>query len=296
LNATLVTPTYLRDRERFAFLRESMERCGVDLPHLAIVDTESLAHFRDLPFKKNLTLISSAEILGSAMDRRRQAFGISRRDYRYWIAGKGVHGWMAQQLMKLAAAGVISTDAMICLDSDTFFVDRVTAADFFASDGRVHLYETSDDLDVEMAEWYAHSMRFLGVKETGVPLQRFTHSPVPMQTQVVREMQQHIEKTHGMNWMEAMVRGDRITEYATYGAYARHVDNCRRVAPVLPPLTLYYWWKREGAQLAEDFETRVMQTHPKMVLINSNIGIPVEQYRQLAARVWPDAARAQVTA
>jgi hypothetical protein len=203
---------------------------------------------------------------------------------------------MAQQLMKFAAAGVVTTDAMICLDSDTFFVDRITAADFAAPDGRVHLYETTDDLDVEMAEWYAHSLRFLGVKETGVAPRRFTHSPVPMHAGVVREMQAHIQKVHGMNWMEAMVRGERITEYATYGTYARHIDNCRRVAPEHPALTLYYWWKREGAQLAEDFAARVAQARPKMVLINSNIGIPVEQYRRLASSVWPGAARAQVPA
>lgn len=268
-------------------MRESIERCGIELPHVAIVDTESVTQFRSIPHKKNLTLVSSAEILGSAMDRRRQCFGISRRDYRYWITGKGVHGWMAQQLMKLAAARVVTTDAMICLDSDTFFVDRVTADDFTTIDGRVHLYETSDDLDVEMAEWYAHSLRFLGVKEVGVTLRRFTHSPVPMHTLVVREMLQHIEKTHGMNWMDAMVNADRITEYTTYGTYARHIDNCRRTAAVPPALTLYYWWKTEGARLAEDFDMRVTQAKPKMVLINSNIGIPVEQYRQLAARVWP---------
>ncbi|HVT81412.1 MAG TPA: DUF6492 family protein [Phycisphaerae bacterium] len=295
MTATLVTPTYARDFERFAFLRESIERCAIDLPHLAIVDTEALAQFRNLLHKKNLTLVSSAEILGSAMDRRRQCFGISRRDYRYWITGKGVHGWMAQQLMKLAAARVVTSDAMICLDSDTFFVGRVTADDFKTQDGRVHLYETTDDLDVEMAEWYAHSLRFLGMKEVGIPLRRFTHSPVPMCTQVVRDMQAHIENAHGMNWMEAMIRAERITEYTTYGTYARHVDSCRRTAPVLPALTLYYWWKTEGARLAEDFDVRVAQAKPKMILINSNIGIPVEQYRQLASRAWPG-ARAQVTA
>jgi len=290
MSATLVTPTYSRDFERFAFLRESIERCGIDLPHIAIVDTESVPQFRDIPHKKNLTLLSSEDILGRTMDRRRQVFGIRRRDYRYWITGKGVHGWMAQQLMKLAAARVVTTDAMICLDSDTFFVDRVTAADFTTPDGRVHLYETSDDLDVEMAEWYAHSLRFLGVREVGVTLRRFTHSPVPMHTQVVRDMQTEIEKQHGMNWMEAMIQAERITEYTTYGTYARHIDNCRRTAPVPPALTLYYWWKTEGARLAEDFDTRVSQIKPKMVLINSNMGIPVEEYRQLAMRVWPGAA------
>ena len=38
MDVTLVTPTYSSDRKCFAFLRESIERCGIDLPHVAIVD------------------------------------------------------------------------------------------------------------------------------------------------------------------------------------------------------------------------------------------------------------------
>jgi hypothetical protein len=289
VTATLVTPTYGRDFERFAFLRESIERCAIDLPHLAIVDTEALAQFRNLPHKKNLTLVSSAEILGSAMDRRRQCFGISRRDYRYWITGKGVHGWMAQQLMKLAAARVVTSDAMICLDSDTFFVGRVTADDFKTQDGRVHLYETTDDLDVEMAEWYAHSLRFLGMKEVGIPLRRFTHSPVPMCTQVVRDMQAHIENAHGMNWMEAMIRAERITEYTTYGTYARHIDAFKRTVPALPQLTVYYWWPEQFDTIASDLEARVDAANASMVLVNSNGKHPVSEYRHYVERLWENA-------
>ena len=204
---TLLTPTFDRDLGRFLLQRESIERCGIDVPHIAVVDTEDAHLFRDLPFEKNLTVLTSEEVLGRAMDRRRTVWGISRRDFRYWVTGKGVHGWMAQQLMKLAVAEKVGTDAYVCLDSDTFFVGRVTAADFTAADGRVHLYETTDDLDVEMAEWYAHSLRFLGVKEVGVGLRRFTHSPVPMHRGVVRDMLTHIEKLHGRGWMDAMVGG-----------------------------------------------------------------------------------------
>lgn len=299
----LVTPTYRPDFDRFCFQRESMERCGIELPHLAIVDTESVGKFREIPFRRNLTIVPSREVLGDAMDRRRRVWGISRKDYRYWITGKGVHGWAAQQLMKLAAAKIVGTEVMVCLDSDTFFVDRVTEADFLSDDGRVHLYETTNDLDVEMAEWYAHSLRFFGIKEAGVPLRRFTHSPVPMHCGVVRDMLAEIERRHGMSWMEAMIRGDRIMEYTTYGVYARHVDDCRRVCPVKPELTLYYWWKGDGDP-AMDLEKRLASSGEKLVLVNSNTNRTVAEYADRVRIFWDrkvcvhpeEAATAAVTA
>ncbi len=284
---TLLTPTFRRDLERFALQRESIERCGIDLPHLAIVNTEDLDLFQRIPFQKNLTFLTTRQVLGKTMDRRRQVWRVSRKDYRYWITPAGIAGWLAQQLMKFAAAEHISTDAYLCLDSDAFFVRPIFASDFFSDDGRLHLYETDDDVDVEMAEWYAHSLRFLGVKETGVSLRRFTHSPVPMHRGVVRDLLAHIEKQHGISWMEAIVRGDRITEYTTYGAYARHVDELARVWPVRPSLAVYYWWHEEGQSLHDDFHERLASGNPKIVLINSNMGFPAESYRNLVAAAWP---------
>jgi len=41
----LITPTCDRDLERFAFQRESIERCAIELPQVAIVDSEDVALF-----------------------------------------------------------------------------------------------------------------------------------------------------------------------------------------------------------------------------------------------------------
>ncbi|HVS72505.1 MAG TPA: DUF6492 family protein [Phycisphaerae bacterium] len=286
MTLTLLTPTFRRDLERFALQRESIERCAIDLPHLAIVNTEDLPLFQKIPFKKNLTLLTTRQVLGKTIDRRRQVWRVSRKDYRYWITPAGIPGWLAQQLMKLAAPAFISTASFLCLDSDAFFVDRITAADFHAPDGRLHLYETTDDLDTEMAEWYAHSLRFLGIQETGVPLRRFTHAPVPMHCQLVKDMQTLIERRHRMPWMEAIINGDRIMEYTTYGAYARHVDQLKTVAPVAPRVALYYWWKKDTENLLENLDARLAASNAKIILINSNIGLSNDDCRRAALRAW----------
>ena len=86
--------------------------------------------------------------------------------------------------------------------------------------------------------------------------------------------------------MDAMIDADRIMEYTTYGTFARHVDCLKRVCPVEPSLTLYYWWAEQAKSLESNFRDRVESENPKMVLINSNTGRPAVSYRELVGSVW----------
>jgi hypothetical protein len=286
-DVTFVTPTFARDYERFCLQRESLERCGVEIPHVAIVNHEDLAQFARMPFKKNLTLVSTADVLPASFEKRRKLWGISRRkNPKYWLSGKGIHGWGIQQLLKLAAPKVAQTEAIVCLDSDVFFLDQVKAGDFFGADGRVHLYETQDDLDAQMAEWYARALRFLGVATQGQELRRYTHAPVPWRRDVLLDLQRFLEKRYAKSWMDAVLEGDRITEYALYGAFARHVDELKRVEPVRPALTLYYWWPAEIEKMAANFSQRAREGRFKMALIQSNAGRGVADYRGLIEKAW----------
>ena len=286
-SVTLVTPSYANDIERFTLQRESIERCGIDLPHCALVNHEDLALFEQIPFQRNLRILSTRELLTPRFEARRIGWGRPRRELAHWRGRPGIHGWYIQQLLKLAAPKVVETEGIVCLDSDTFFVDRVTADDFFAPDGRMHLYETDDDVDCEMGEWYIHSLRFLGESLRNRPIRRTTHSPVPMHRQVVLDLQAHIEQQHGVFWMEAMERAESIMEYSTYGAFARYVDKLQRTIPTRPDtLCLYYWFSEDMETLFSDLVERVRVRKPKAVLINSNHGRPVSSYRALIEQAW----------
>jgi hypothetical protein len=286
LSVSLFTPTHASDFERFCLQRESIETCEIDIPHVAVVNHEDVALFKRTPHQRGLTILSAREVLPPAYDRRRAVWRISRRDYRYWITGRGIHGWLLQQLLKLASPAVVRTDGIICLDSDVFFVDQVTASDFIAPDGRLHLYETTDDIDAEMAEWYAHSLRFLSQKVTSAPLRRFTHAPVPMLRELLVELQQFIEEQRGRPWMEAIIQADRVMEYTTYGVYARHIDKLSRVCPIKPSLAHYYWWAHEAQNIEDHFADQIASSKPKMILINSNIGLDVGVCRRLLLPIW----------
>lgn len=286
-SVTLVTPSYAKDIERFTLQRESIERCGIDLPHCALINHEDMDLFAKIPFQHNLRLISSQDLLTPRFEARRLGWGRRRREIEYWRGRPPIHGWYIQQLLKLAAPQVVETEGIICLDSDTLFVDRVTADDFYAPDGRVYLFETEDDVDCEMGEWYIRSLKFLGESLRHRSVRRTTHSPVPMHRQVVLDMQAHIEKQHGVFWMEAMARAESIMEYSTYGVYARYLDRFQRTTPAHPnSLSLYYWWGEDMENRFADLVERVRAERPKTVLINSNQGHPVSSYRTLIEQAW----------
>jgi hypothetical protein len=164
-------------------------------------------------------------------------------------------------------------------------VRKVTESDFFTQDQRPHLYETSADVDAEMAEWPARSMRFLGVKTTGRPLFRYTHSPVVFSRPVLLDLQAFIQKRYESSWMKAVIDAEMIMEYSTYGVFAREVDSLRRVAPVPPALSTYFWWPEEFSRMAETFARQVTTSGARIVGIQSKEGSPAK-VRELAEPFW----------
>lgn len=265
---TLLTPTYAGDLQRFAAQRASIEALKVDLPHVAVVHDEDLPRFRDLPHQRGLTLVSTREVLGRAMEARRRSRPHRRLHPMHWLGPRPLHGWMSQQLVKLAADRVVETPAYVCVDSDTLLLRRVTADDFYTPDGRLHLYESTDDADAEMAGWTYEAMRFLRLPLRAVPLYRYTHVPVPIRVETVRSLQKRIERVAGGDWMQAMDRR-HVTEYAAYGAFARYGAGLEGLHPTPPPLSLYFWWPHEADALEATFAERAADERLKFVTLQS---------------------------
>ena len=91
-SVTLVTPSYAKDIERFTLQRESIERCGIDLPHCALVNHEDLPLFAKIPFQRNLRILSTQDLLPPRFEARR--LGGASGDAR-WPTGGGDHRSMA---------------------------------------------------------------------------------------------------------------------------------------------------------------------------------------------------------
>ncbi len=282
-SVTLLTPTFKRDLAVFRFLRQSIESCGIDLPHVAVVNHEDLELFRQIEANRNLTVLSTRDVLPEWLELARLSPRYRRSDPRFWISRRGVSGWMVQQVAKLLSPAYINTDAIVCVDSEFAFIDRVTVDDFYTPDGRLHLYENVEKFFAFVAEWHLRSIRFLGVKMEEY-IQDYITNSVPLKRELVIRLQKYIADRHGVPWEQAMIEHD-VCEYPTYGFFARYICHLEGLAPVRPPFTISCWKPSEFDEVRADIDAIVNNPAIKAIHVNGVAGLGIDQYRDVLVTI-----------
>jgi len=286
VDVTLVTPTYSSDRKCFAFLRESIERCGIDLPHVAIVDHEDLSLFDEIAHRSRLTVLSTRDVLPRSLEARRYARQrkvdrlVGRR------ASRRLRGWYAQQLVKLAAPAYVDTEACVMLDSDVFFVCPTSAADFVGASGKLHLVER-DRLAIAQAEhamWQRDSAEFLGTT-LDAPIADYSGSVVPMHRDVLLALQGHVESRYSTHWMEAFEH-HRVMEYTTYGVFTRWIDGLEHAEPTTRPHAVTCWNTADLDGFGAELRAAAERGDAKAGVVHSHEHVPVDAYRPVAEQLW----------
>jgi hypothetical protein len=135
-----ITPTYRGDIEQFDLLRRSIRMFAPNYSHVAIVQTEDYALFRDRFSERGLTLVKSSELLPGWLERKRKILQSKplRKLYKR-LSGQNVSGWHTQQLSKIFALANSEFEAVVFLDSDVFLC-RSLADDYFEVDGKTKLF------------------------------------------------------------------------------------------------------------------------------------------------------------
>ncbi len=235
-DVTLVTPSCAFDLERFAFLRESMAACRVQLPHVVVVPDDERGLFEHFEIDRNLSVCTESEVLPSRLVGQLGRGPILRDRVRHRLTGRRFlrmyWGWMIQQYVKLSAGSVVDTSMWVCVDSDVFFLRHMEEADFHSSMGRPLLLELIDcPSGPTSIEYRNASARLLGIRPEKLdPRVLYTAWIVPMERGVVGELLEFVERRKRVHWWEAMAEVG-ATEYETYGLFAHHVHAVRNVDP-----------------------------------------------------------------
>jgi len=266
---TFVTPSFARDYERFRFQRESMVRCGIDVPHVAIVHDEDVELFKATPYHDGLTVLSTRDVLPAAVEGLRQA-GYAQ-------------GWDIQQLTKLAAADVVDTD-YVCVDSDTFWVRPVSSEDFRAPDGKLRLFEHYW-LSTFHVQWLAESLAVWNIApEEMIEPVSCVDPVVPLARDLVRDLRADLEAVQGVPWYQVLLeRG--VVEYSIYGVYARYVRRLDSVVPTEPELVFRYW-EAEFEHFRASAETIAEDDEKKAVMVHWHPRVSPEDYRATVEQLW----------
>lgn len=130
-----------------------------------------------------------------------------------------VIGWRIQQALKLAVNRICPSQHVLILDSKNHFIQPVSRADFLDDQGRfIAFFKVKTN---RQARWLDHSRKLL--KMTKTPEGEFSPATTPpyvFDTQVGRDLVDHLEKTSGKDIATFFQSKDSLaTEFFLYYAF-----------------------------------------------------------------------------
>ena len=222
-----ITTTYRPDLRRFALLRRSVQRFAAErYTHVAVVNTEDCALFRrHFRGDTDLQIVPSADVLPWNVERRRRKSGLGGKVGRLFNR-RLVHGWRAQQLMKIFALAEGPADAAVFLDSDVFLC-KPLARDFFFIDGNLKLFRRPA-VNAEGFAFDISTHEILGDSLHQVTdLFDYIYSPCSFRKSTALALFSEFERRRRTHWVRRFLAEYRPSEYNLLGYAASVVEQFR---------------------------------------------------------------------
>jgi hypothetical protein len=187
-----------------------------------------------------------------------------------------------QQITKVAAAATLDSDVVVFADSELVFV-RPFEAPHVHRDGQVRLYRRPGDGQRPSHErWHRRAGRLLGLPETEYFGADYIGPLVSWRRANALKLIERIEAMAGKTWQIPLCRSLHLSEYILYGVFCEHVLGEQSEHYYDSARLCHVAWR---GQVANDDELqrflRGVEAHHLAVLIQSNLGIPVERYERL---------------
>ena len=216
----IVTPSFARDLELCCTLNRSvLEFLPAGVRHYIVVDRRDMRLFQGLRGDRTIVL-SKQDIVPNMLQLP--------KSNRWLMAAPilPVHGWLVQQIAKIAMAKMLSEHTLLMVDSDAVFVRDVDLA-IFSNGTESRLFTQRGAIGRDMAAhvtWHRNACALLGISVPfAPPLDDYIGQVISWKRDLVLEMCARIETTSGRPWYEAIARTRQFSEYMTYGLFAEHV-------------------------------------------------------------------------
>lgn len=218
----VVTPSYMPDRELCGDLAASIRRFAPEgTRHTLIVPARDAEAFAPL---------AGEHAVVERADRFLPRGFVRVPAGNVWVNVRApwppVRGWIAQQIIKLAAAARSTADAVLLVDSDVEFVRPFTLDDLTV-DGRVPLYRSLDAISPRLPRhmtWDAVARRLLGLPAaTGDRRHDYICWPCLWDPALVRAMLRRVEEVGHAPWQTVVGRELHFSEMVLYGVFVEEI-------------------------------------------------------------------------
>lgn len=300
LTASLITCSFRGDLEVCRLLCETIDRFAPpDMAHILYVPKADVPLFADLASSRRR--IATQESLLPWWFRKapmpgpewRARLRLPRRNVYVTPFSMPVRGWIAQQIMKIAAATKAETDIVVHVDSDNAFI-RPLRMEHLAQGGRARLYRHPEMVARGSHRlWHEAAGRLLGLEPSDFHGAEYIDQLVVWRRDVAQGLTARIAEIAKADWRVALARAPHFAEYILYGVYADRVLGLDKAGlfPTHETLCLSRW--TEGFDNPDEERDFIAAIEPQHVacLVQSTIAMPIAARRALFERACDFAAR-----
>jgi len=197
-----------------------------------------------------------------------------------------VRGWIAQQMMKIAATAAADTEIVVHVDSDNAFIRPLKPADL-SRDGRARLYRSPEMVPMAGHRlWHSAAGRLLGLPPRDFYDAEYIDQLVVWRRAVVLKLIARLAETQGTDWRIALARTPHFAEYILYGVFADKVLGLEDAGLAATPdsLCLSRWSEAFDDAADEDAFLAAIRPGHAACLIQSTIAMPLAARRALFER------------
>lgn len=299
LSVNLVTCSFSGDLDVCRLLCESVDRfVSPAVAHRLYVPAKDAPLFADLASPRRI-VATQESLLPSWFWRAplppqpwRARFGLPRRDVYLTPFSLPVRGWIAQQIMKLAATEAAGAEIVVHVDSDNAFI-RPFGVERLVRDGRVRLYREPEMVAMPSHRlWHAAAGRLLGLPPADFYGAEYIDQLVVWRRSTLLRLLARIAQTSGTDWRVTLARTPHFAEYILYGVFADRALGLDAAGHFADPVSLCLSrWSGAFADAAdEEAFIAAIRPHHAACLIQSTIDMAPDARRRLFERATDYAA------
>ncbi len=228
LDASILTLSYSGDLAYCRMLCESLDRFAPAwMAHRLFTPTRDIPLFAPLATARRSIGSQDRDLLPSWLwklpmpnPRLRNLLRLPRRNVYVSPYSPPVRGWIAQQMMKIAASAASPTEIIVHMDSDGVFVRPVTLDMLARPDGAARFYRNPQKSELEThRKWRDSACRLLGLSPSSIDAGDYIDFCVVWRRSIVRRMIARIEEVGNADWRKILARTPDFSEYTLYGIF-----------------------------------------------------------------------------